>query len=77
MKYCEDDINKARQYISMLEYTNEFVRSTFRTVRLSDEELEDVIRAIDTISNIVEYGNSLSDNKLNKLIKMKKIIKGD
>lgn len=77
MKYCEDDINKARQYISMLEYTNEFVRSTFRTVRLSDEELEDVIRAIDTISNIVEYGNSLSDNKLNKLIKMKKIIKGE
>ena len=77
MKYCDDDIKKARNLISNLEYTNDFVRSTFRMVRLSEEELDDVIKAIDTLTNIVNYGNTLPDNKLNKLIKMKKIIKGE
>lgn len=77
MKYCDDDIKKARNLISNLEYTNDFVRSTFRMVRLSEEELVDVIKAIDTLTNIVNYGNTLPDNKLNKLIKMKKIIKGE
>jgi hypothetical protein len=77
MKYCDDDIKKARNIISNLEYTNDFVRSTFRMVRLSEEELDDVIKAIDTLTNIVNYGNTLPDNKLNKLIKMKKIIKGE
>lgn len=77
MKYCEDDITKARNILSHMKCSTNELKTFYTMIKLNDKELEDVINGLDTLMNIIEYGENLRDEKLNKLFKMKKIIKGE
>jgi hypothetical protein len=77
MKYCEDDIIKARNILSHMKSSTNDLKTFYLMIKLNEDELVDVVNGIDTLINIIEYGENLRDDKLNKLFKMKKIIKGE
>lgn len=77
MKYCYDDIIRARNIMSNIESSTENLKTIYRMIKLTEEELDIVSEGIDTLMNLVEYANQLEDDKLNKLFKMKKIIRGE
>ena len=75
MKYCEDDIAKARNILAHMSFSTNELKTFYTLIKLNEEELIDVSDGLDTLMNIIEYGDNLPDNKLNKLFKMKKIMK--
>ena len=77
MKYCEDDIIKAREILAHIRFSTEELKTFYTLIKLNDEELVEVSNGLDTLMNIIEYGENLKDSKLNKLFKMKKIMKED
>ena len=74
MKYCEDDISKARNILACMSFSTNELKTFYTLIKLSEEEMIDVSNGLDTLMNIIEYGDNLPDDKLNKLFKMKKII---
>lgn len=77
MKYCEDDIIKARLILLHITTAIDDIKEYSSLINLNNEEYDKVRDGIDTIINIVNYGNNLHDDKLHKLIKMKKIMRGE
>lgn len=77
MKYCEDDVAKARKRIEYIDTANKMIKMCIDCVKFTDEEKILAYKAYDITKNIVRYGNKLDDDKLNKLLRMKTIIGED
>lgn len=75
LKYCQDDIDKARNKIEELRQINRDIKEYQKFIKLTDEERNKVLYSISILNDIVKYCDSLSDNKIDKIIKMKKIVK--
>lgn len=75
MKYCEEDIKKARQVIDHIRYGADTVKMCIDCIRMSEDEKMIAYNAYDILKNIIRYGDQLEDDKLKKLIRMKMIIK--
>lgn len=75
LKYCQDDIDRARNKIESLRQINRDIREYQKFIKLTDEERNKVLYSISILNDIVNYCDSLSDNKIDKIIKMKKIVK--
>lgn len=75
LKYCQDDIDRARNKIEELRQINRDIKEYQKFIKLTDEERNKVLYSISILNDIVNYCDSLSDNKIDKIIKMKKIIK--
>ena len=74
MKYCEDDVKRAREIIKDIKDGSEMIELCSEFVRFTDKEKHLVYNALDITKNIVRYANKLDDDKLNKVLKMKMII---
>lgn len=74
MKYCEDDINRARRLLLHIKTATDDLSEYHPLLQLTNEERSQVIDGIHTLKNIIQYAENLNDDKLNKIIKMKKII---
>lgn len=77
MKYCEDDVYKARKKIDEIDSGNKMIEMCIDCVKFNDEEQILAYKAYEITKNIVRYGNKLDDDKLNKLFRMKSIIGED
>lgn len=75
MKYCQDDIDRARNKIESLRQINRDIKEYQKFIKLTDEERNKVLYSISILNDIINYCDSLSDNKIDKIIKMKKIVK--
>lgn len=75
LKYCQDDIDKARNKIEELRQINRDIKEYQKFIKFTDEERNKVLYSISILNDIVNYCDSLSDNKIDKIIKMKKIVK--
>lgn len=75
LKYCQDDIDRARNKIEELRQIKRDIKEYQKFIKLTDEERNKVLYSISILNDIVNYCDSLSDNKIDKIIKMKKIIK--
>lgn len=75
LKYCQDDIDRARNKIEELRQINRDIKEYQNFIKLTDEERNKVLYSISILNDIVKYCDSLSDNKIDKIIKMKKIVK--
>lgn len=74
MKYCDDDVKRAREIIKDIKDGRDMIELCSECVRFTDEEKHLVYNALDITKNIVRYANKLDDDKLNKVLKMKMII---
>ena len=75
MKYCEDDINAIRKIINSMEITSVELNRYAKYLRLDDEERAIVTDGLYTLTQLVQYSKTLPDDKLGKIVKMKKFIK--
>lgn len=75
LRYCQDDIDKARNKIEELRQINRDIKEYQKFIKFTDEERNKVLYSISILNDIVKYCDSLSDNKIDKIIKMKKIVK--
>lgn len=75
LKYCQDDIDRARNKIESLRQINRDIKEYQKFIKLTDEERNKVLYSISILNDIINYCDSLSDNKIDKIIKMKKIVK--
>ena len=75
MKYCEDDVKRARGIIKDIKDASDMIQLCADCVKFNDEEKILVYNALDITKNIVRYANKLEDDKLNKIIRMKMIVK--
>lgn len=75
MKYCEDDINAIRNIINSMETTSIELHRYAKYLRLTDDEKSIVTDGLYVLTQLVQYSKSLPDDKLGKIVKMKKFIK--
>lgn len=75
LKYCQDDIDKARNKIEELRQINRDIKEYQKFIKFTDEERNKVLYSISILNDILNYCDSLSDNKIDKIIKMKRIVK--
>lgn len=75
MKYCEDDVTAIRNIINSMEVTSVELNRYAKYLRLDDEERAIVTDGLYVLTQLVQYSKSLPDDKLGKIVKMKKFIK--
>lgn len=75
MKYCEDDVNAIRNIINSMEVASVELNQYAKYLRLTNEERATVTDGLYVLTQLVQYSKSLPDDKLGKIVKMKKFIK--
>ena len=75
MKYCEDDVTAIRNIINSMEVTSVELNRYAKYLRLDDDERAIVTDGLYVLTQLVQYSKSLPDDKLGKIVKMKKFIK--
>lgn len=75
LRYCQDDIDKARNKIEELRQINRDLKEYQKFIKFTDEERNKVLYSISILNDILNYCDSLSDKKIDKIIKMKRIVR--
>lgn len=75
MKYCEDDVDAIRNIINSMEVTSVELNRYAKYLRLTDDERAIVTEGLYVLTQLVQYAKAIPDDKLGKIVKMKKFIK--